>query len=145
MRKSTFLFVLMLVSIIGCTNIDSIDPIKKNATQEIEPAVTPTPNWPPVTGPEPSMKVGAFYYPWYFNPERDSKWVHWDQIHHIPPLDIASDFYPVLGAYSSNDPEVIAQHFSWLREAGVGVVISSWWGPGSPTDRIVPLMLDIAV
>ena len=23
---------------------------------------------------------------------------------------------------------MVAQHFAWLREAGVGVVISSWWG-----------------
>ncbi len=142
MRKFVFCFTLIMVLCVACTNIDAVDP--DGAAQEAEPTLTPTPYWPPVTGPDPSMKVGAFYYPWYRNPERDTKWVHWNQIHHSPPLDIASDFYPVLGAYSSTDPEVVAQHFAWLREAGVGLVISSWWGPGSPSDQVVPLMLDIA-
>jgi hypothetical protein len=32
----------------------------------------------------------------------------------------------------------------WLRQAGVGVIISSWWGQGSREDRAVPLLLQIA-
>jgi hypothetical protein len=50
----------------------------------------------------------------------------------------------VLGPYSESDPAVLAQHFAWLREAGVGVIISSWWGRGDYTDKALPLMLDIA-
>lgn len=101
-------------------------------------------SWPPVTGPEPSIRMAAFYYPWYFTPEFDGGWDHWDEGPFDPPLDIASDYYPVLGAYSASDPEVLAQHFAWLREAGVGVIISSWWGRGNPTDQALPLMFAIA-
>jgi hypothetical protein len=87
------------------------------------------------------MRVAAFYYPWYGSPESDGEWVHWQQAGSVPPRDISSDYYPVLGAYSSRDPAVIAQHFAWLREAGVGVIITSWWGQGSREDQIVPNLL----
>jgi glycoprotein endo-alpha-1,2-mannosidase len=99
---------------------------------------------PPLEGTEPSTKVAAFYYPWYGNPTTDGTWIHWDQANHMPPQDIGSDYYPALGAYSSKDPQVVAQHMSWLRQAGVGVIISSWWGQGSNEDQAVPLILIMA-
>jgi hypothetical protein len=68
--------------------------------------------------------VAAFYYPWYRTPEVDAYWDHWCEGAFNPPLAIASHFYPAPGAYSIADPVILAQHFSWLREAGVG-------GPGS--------------
>ena len=99
---------------------------------------------PPVQGDAPSTKVAAFYYPWYGNPAVDGQWIHWDQNGHHPPQDIGSDYYPALGAYSSKDPAVVAQHMAWLRQAGVGVIISSWWGPHSREDQAVPLLLKMA-
>ena len=92
----------------------------------------------------PSYKIAAFYYPWYGNPDTDGKWIHWTQNNHIPPGDIASDYFPALGTYSSNDPKVVAQHMEWLRQAGVGVIITSWWGQGSREDQAVPLLLQTA-
>ncbi len=99
---------------------------------------------PTVAGPEPSYKVAAFYYPWYEAPKYDGTWAHWTQNGHIPPRDIASDYYPALGAYSSNDPGVVARHMAWLRQAGIGVIIVSWWGPGSVEERPLPLILETA-
>jgi hypothetical protein len=94
--------------------------------------------------PDPSYKVAAFYYPWYGNPTIDGEWIHWTQNNHLPPDDIGADYYPALGAYSSNDPAVVEQHMKWLRQAGVGVIISSWWGKDSKEDRAVPLLLEKA-
>ena len=74
----------------------------------------------------------------------DDEWIHWTQNGHQPPKDIASDYMPALGAYSSNDPVVVAQHMAWLRQAGVGVIIVSWWGQGSREERPVPLILQMA-
>jgi hypothetical protein len=88
--------------------------------------------------------VAAFYYPWYGNPSTDGEWIHWTQNNHVPPDDIASDYYPALGPYSSNDPAVVAQHMTWLRQAGIGVIITSWWGQGSREDQTVPLLLQTA-
>ena len=97
---------------------------------------------PPVEGPDPSYKVAAFYYPWYGNPATDGEWIHWTDAGY--PKDIASDYYPALGAYSSNDPAVVAQHMAWLRQAGIGVIIVSWWGQGSSEEKPVPLILQMA-
>lgn len=107
------------------------------------PSPSPTPPLPPIVGPDPSLRVAVFYYPWYRTPEVDGYWDHWDGKFR-PPLDVASDYYPVLGAYSIGDPAILAQHFAWLREAGVGVIISSWWGQRSREDQAVPLLLDVA-
>ena len=100
--------------------------------------------YPPLEDPDPSYRVGTFYYPWYGNPEFDERWWHWTQEGATPPDDISSDYYPVLGAYSVTDPFVVAQHMAWLRRAGIGVIISSWWGTHSFEDRAVPLLLDMA-
>jgi len=109
-----------------------------------EPAAAPTPDFPPVEGPDPSYRVGIFYYPWYGTPDDYGAWVHWDQASNTPPERIGSDYYPVLGAYSSLDPQVVTQHFAWLREAGVGVIITSWWGQGTREDRALPVLLEQA-
>lgn len=99
----------------------------------------------PTKPKQPSDRVGVFYYPWYETPDVDGQWGHWEGgIQHSPPHDIASDYYPVLGAYSSGDPNIVKQHFMWLRQAGVGLVISSWWGPGDYTDNVANLLLDTA-
>ncbi|MCP9257911.1 Glycoprotein endo-alpha-1,2-mannosidase [Dirofilaria immitis] len=90
--------------------------------------------------------VQIFYYPWYGNPKFDSgEYYHWNHRFiphwdsnishkyprgsHIPPLDIGSSFYPLLGSYSSRDPAVIEQHMKWMSSAGIDVVIVSWYPP----------------
>jgi hypothetical protein len=110
----------------------------------VVPTANPGIMLPPVEGPDPSKKVAAFYYPWYGNPTVDGEWIHWTQNGHLPPKDIASDYMQALGAYSSNDPAVVAQHMAWLRQAGIGVIIVSWWGQGCREEKPVPLILQMA-
>ena len=108
-------------------------------------AESPTPlSIPSPSGPLPSYRVAAFYYPWYGTPAFDKSWLHWNQNSHAPPRDIASDYYPELGPYSSNDPAVVARHMAWLRQAGIGVIIVSWWGRGSDEERPIPLIMKTA-
>jgi glycoprotein endo-alpha-1,2-mannosidase len=90
---------------------------------------------------EPPPEVVIFYYPWYETPQYDGQWRHWQERGHAPSLDIASDYYPLLGAYSSFDPEVVEQHMRWMLQAGASIVAVSWWGPGSPEDIRLPLLL----
>ncbi|RPI89024.1 MAG: hypothetical protein EHM40_21640, partial [Chloroflexi bacterium] len=35
-------------------------------------------------------------------------------------------------------------HVEWRKQAGVGVIIPSWWGQGTREDRRVPLLLEMA-
>lgn len=87
------------------------------------------------TGP-PSYTVHAFYYPWYGSPEHDGQFLHWNHPYirhwnkveaqkwpnytHIPPDDVGSNFYPLLGAYSSRDIEVINYHMQMMKYARIG-------------------------
>lgn len=101
-------------------------------------------------GPSSSARVATFYYPWYGTPAVDGKWAHWDhpQIEHwdtkqrarfphgentrrAPPESIGSNFYPESGPYSSRDPAVVATHMRQIRQAGIGVVVVSWYPPGT--------------
>jgi hypothetical protein len=79
------------------------------------------------------------YYPWYgVNP-----WRHWNEADRVPPIDLASNFMPVLGAYDSTDSRVLEQHAEWIAASGAGAVNLSWWGQGSDPDRAVPFVMDV--
>jgi len=98
----------------------------------------------PVASEPASDNVTAFFYPWYGTPAQNGKWIHWNQLGHAPPQDIASSFYPARGPYSSRDPAVIAQQMQQLRQARVGVISVSWWGQGSIEDEILPTLFSFA-
>ena len=88
----------------------------------------------------PNYDVHIFYYPWYGNPTHDGIYLHWNHQllphwkpeisaryligqRHRPPDDIGSSFYPKLGAYSSHDPVVVADHMRQIRQSGAGYFI----------------------
>jgi len=142
MQKWVITLVIVLLLIPACSKVTPASLPDATPTTD-EPLTSPETEYPEVSGPEPSDRVAAFYYPWYGNIETDGSWVHWDQANNHPPTDIGADYYPLLDAYSAIDPDVVAQHFAWLREAGVGVIVSSWWGRGSNENIAVPLLLDM--
>jgi glycoprotein endo-alpha-1,2-mannosidase len=96
---------------------------------------------PPVIGPEPSQRVIAFYYGWYGNPKVDGKWIHWEDYKNpnSPPNDIMSDYFPELGAYSSNDELVMAKQLAMIRQSGIGVIAISYWPGETSDDRLTKL------
>jgi glycoprotein endo-alpha-1,2-mannosidase len=143
-RRRTGVGVLMLVTVALLATACTARPTPLPTPSGASASPTPGVSMPAVMGPDPSYRVAAFYYPWYANPSTDGTWRHWQETHFTPPLDISSDYYPQLGAYSSADPAVVAQHMAWLRQAGVGVIVTSWWGPHSQEDRVVPLLLSTA-
>lgn len=105
-----------------------------------------------------NFNVHTFYYGWFGNPEYDGKYNNWN--HSIIPHwrdsawdnagrfsgneDIGANYYPALGSYSSNDPEIIAKHMALIKEAGIGVLAISWWGANHFTDKSVKTYLDYA-
>jgi glycoprotein endo-alpha-1,2-mannosidase len=104
------------------------------------------------------VRIHTFYYGWYGNPEFDGETKSWNDpvIPHwiettwndAPPRsgcdDVSSNFYPQLGCYSTSNPEVINTHMRQIRDAGIGVVVLSWWGKEHFTDKSVPTILDTA-
>ena len=94
----------------------------------------------PIVAMAPRAKPGrvdsaVFYYPWYGSASDQPEWFHWSNNGHKPPVDIAANFYPSRGAYSSSDFSILQQHMADIRGAGIDTVVVSWWGPGSYEDR----------
>jgi glycoprotein endo-alpha-1,2-mannosidase len=98
----------------------------------------------PSSVPPASDKVTAFYYLWYGTLEHDKSWRHWNQNGHLPPDDIASQFYPERGPYSSRDTAVLAEQMADLRSARIGVIAVSWWGQGSWDDQSLDALFSAA-
>ena len=84
--------------------------------------------------------VAAFYYPWFGSPE-DGGYAHWAQNGHAPPVDIASNYYPAYGPYSSSNAAVIATQLSEAARAGIDELAVSWWGRESSEDKVLPDIL----
>jgi len=84
--------------------------------------------------------VAAFYYPWFGSPQ-DGGYEHWAQNGHAPPSDIASNYYPAYGPYSSSNAAVIATQLNEVERAGIDELVVSWWGRGSSEDRVLPDVL----
>jgi hypothetical protein len=91
-----------------------------------------------------AVRVSAFYYPWYSTTAADGAYVHWSQLGHAPPNDIASAYYPARGLYSSTDHVVVAQQMDDIRNAGIDEIAVSWWGRGSGEDARLPEVLAAA-
>jgi hypothetical protein len=89
-------------------------------------------------------KSAIFFYPWYSNMRHDGGYSHWTQGGHQPPFDVASQFYPARGVYSSADPRVLRAQMRDIAWAGVDEVVSSWWGMGSREDVRLPAVMRAA-
>lgn len=72
------------------------------------------------------LTVGVYYYPWHGGSNfHGRKYLR----EHLVPVQT-----PELGEYNDRDSEVIAQHLEWCEYAGIGLWVSSWWGPGKMED-----------
>ncbi len=90
-------------------------------------------------------KVLAFYYPWYehsVDPAGKPQKSSWKDVDSAKKRIANVAHFPLLGPYHSHDPQVMAQHCTWARQAGIDGWIASWWGKGSPTDRALGPLLD---
>ncbi len=92
----------------------------------------------------PSPLVGIFYYPWFATPHTDGQYAHWQQGGSTPPASLSSGFYPARGPYSSADSLVVGAQMREIAAAGVGTVITSWWGRGSVTDQRLAQVIEAA-
>lgn len=102
-------------------------------------------------------KTISFYYNWYGNIPTDGENLHWQ--HGIAPApgqkgdagsipgtedNIACNYYPQLGLYSSNDRETIKKHIQMHVQARVGVLSVTWWGEHDFKHPSIPILLDEA-
>jgi hypothetical protein len=84
------------------------------------------------------LKVYMHYMPWFDTPAvlGGSNWgYHWKMQNKNPNIvdatgkrQIASHYYPKIGAYQSNDADVIEYHMLLMKYAGVDGVMIDWYG-----------------
>ena len=77
------------------------------------------------------IKVGVFYYPWYYGGNHIGHWNGHPKDYNINLSDTwwTVNDRPYLGWYASDDTAVIDQHLKWFEYAGIDFGIISWWGP----------------
>ena len=84
------------------------------------------------------VKVYAHYMPWFESRESsaDGEWgMHWTMATADPEVvdaegqrQIAAHFYPLIGPYSSSDPDLIEYHLLLMKLAGIDGVLIDWYG-----------------
>ncbi|WP_025666742.1 glycoside hydrolase family 71/99-like protein [Aquimarina megaterium] len=85
---------------------------------------------------ENPKKVYVHYLPWFQNKDFDGYWgQHWTMSNQDPEIkdengnsQIASYYYPLIGPYSSSDPDLHEYHFLMMKLSGVDGVIFDWYG-----------------
>ncbi|WP_103866617.1 glycoside hydrolase family 71/99-like protein [Aquimarina sp. I32.4] len=85
---------------------------------------------------ENPKKVYVHYLPWFQSKDFDGYWgQHWTMSNQNPDvpksngnLQIASHYYPLIGPYSSNDPDLHEYHFLIMKLSGIDGVIFDWYG-----------------
>ncbi|SHJ72557.1 glycoside hydrolase family 71/99-like protein [Aquimarina spongiae] len=85
---------------------------------------------------ENPKKIYVHYLPWFQSKDYDGYWgQHWtmtnqnpDQLDENGNAQIASYYNPMIGPYSSNDPDLHEYHFLTMKLSGVDGVIFDWYG-----------------
>ncbi|MDG1038425.1 MAG: T9SS type A sorting domain-containing protein [Polaribacter sp.] len=82
--------------------------------------------------------VYMHYMPWFDSPEYNSNWGgHWTMSNMDPNViideitgkrEIASHYYPLIGPYDSQDPDVIEYHILLMKYSGIDGILMNWYG-----------------
>ena len=91
-------------------------------------------------------RVAVLYTLDFGLPTRDGGWYAWAAAPDAaPPEDLASDFFPQSGPYSSTSPETVAMRLLELDGAGVGI-IAAVWDPeaNGPQDQALEVLMAAA-
>lgn len=125
--------------------VDGIDYVIWLNNYGQTPNSTPTPTVALSAGEPSPPYYTTFFYPWSQNPNTDGKWSYWSDVnnnppntwfsHYLPDPD-PSRFDPQTELYSSKNDSIIYWQLDKIREAKIGVAISSWWGQGHKTDSV---------
>ncbi len=106
---------------------------------------------------KPDTNTLCFYYNWYGIPEFDGKIYHW--AHNILPQssdgvspgripgtgnNIASNYFPEAGIYSSKDQITIRRQMTEMAEAKIGVVVLTWWKSSDVGTESIPIIFSEA-
>jgi len=92
--------------------------------------------------------VFVHYMPWFETPDFQGYWGwHWKMNSKNPDIilpngqrEIASHYYPLIGPYASNDPDVLEYHFLLMKASGITGIILNWYGIAGSNGDIQSLL-----
>lgn len=98
------------------------------------------------------IPVGAVLYEWYGYNMTSGKWTgglgtsHWNATIDgvLQPLTIVKD-KPDVGFYASDNNNTLAWQLSSMSQAGISVIVVSWWGVGNNSGSGYNAKLDAAI
>ncbi len=80
-------------------------------------------------------RIYMHYMPWFTSGPFDGSWnIHWTMDNRNPEnivngkREIASHYYPLIGPYSSQDPDLVEYHLLLMKYSGVDAVLIDWYG-----------------
>ena len=131
MKRSITLLFFGIMNIIVATACSSDD---KNSDKPTEPETFE----PVAIEKTNSTKIYVHYMPWFETNESsaDKKWgYHWTMANKNPNnigannrREIASYYYPLIGAYHSGDKNVIENHLLLMKYSGIDGILIDWYG-----------------
>jgi len=85
--------------------------------------------------------VLACYYPWYSTPSGPGGfWDHWSDVSsNDSGLSIN---FPLIGAYDSQDPQIVTTHIQMAKLAGIDGFLCSWSGIQTNGDKALRVLLE---
>lgn len=144
--------------LLGIFTISVLLSIYVYATYAKNPVLAPvSPLPPPILPLITTSSLGVFYYPWTggnygISPNSSETWLHWKDGSHKPPKTWDSNYLPDLSTiklfdpntrlYSAKDTGIIDEQLKLMRQAGIGFVISSWWGQNSYEDQALNIIFN---
>ncbi len=147
LAMSVLLIIFVLLTISVSTTYDTT-----RTTKNPGPMYTPHTSILTTTS-----SLGIFYYPWTggnhgVSPNPSETWLHWKDGGHKPPKTWDSNYLPDLSPiksfdpnirlYSAKDTDIINEQLKLMRQAGIGFVISSWWGQNSYEDQTLDIIFN---
>ena len=97
-----------------------------------------------------ALPVYMHYMPWFDAPmDGQGSWgIHWTMASANPEnvdangrREIASHYYPLIGPYDSQDPDVVDYHLLLMKYAGIDGVLINWYGEAG-TNGDIDLLLE---
>ena len=136
-KMRSLISIIFFIMVNGCNQktTDPIPTVPAVVTQQPEKFEITVLN-PVKVAKTNTTKLIAHYMPWFQSKEISGKWGgHWtmanknpDKIDANGKREIAAYYYPTIGPYDSNDPDLLMYHAILLKLSGIDGVFFDWYG-----------------
>ena len=136
-KMRSLISIIFFIMVNGCNQktTDPIPTVPAVVTQQPEKFEITVLN-PVKVAKTNTTKLIAHYMPWFQSKQISGKWGgHWtmanknpDKIDANGKREIAAYYYPTIGPYDSNDPDLLMYHAILLKLSGIDGVFFDWYG-----------------